>query len=134
MSSSLVNIGATLKALRERSGFTQSNIAKYLKVDQSLISKFETGERALTADMLEKLAVLFGVNLTAFDNAVDHVRPLTFALRASEINEEDLDAISAINRIALNCNFMARRLRMDMLLLAKARRHLLHWQKPTTVS
>lgn len=113
MSSSLVNIGATLKSLRARSGFTQSNIAKYLKVDQSLISKFETGERALTADMLEKLAVLFGVNLTAFDDAVEHVTPLTFALRASEINEEDLDAISAINRIALNCNFLTQLLEGD---------------------
>jgi transcriptional regulator with XRE-family HTH domain len=106
MSSSLVKIGATLKTLRERSGFTQSNIAKYLKVDQSLISKYETGERALTADMLEKLAVLFGVDITAFDDMADSVKPLTFALRASEISEEDLDAISAINRIALNCHFM----------------------------
>jgi ribosome-binding protein aMBF1 (putative translation factor) len=51
---SSVHIGTALKSLRERSGFTQSNIAKHLKVDQSLISKFETGERALTADMLEK--------------------------------------------------------------------------------
>lgn len=113
MSSSLVNIGTTLKSLRERSGFTQSNIAKYLKVDQSLISKFETGERALTADMLEKLAVLFGVNLSAFDDAVDQGKPLIIALRASEINEEDLDAISAINRIALNCNFMTKLLEGD---------------------
>ena len=31
---------------------------------------------------------------------------IVFALRASEINENDLEAISAINRIALNLNFM----------------------------
>jgi transcriptional regulator with XRE-family HTH domain len=108
MRNSPVHIGTALKALRERSGFTQSNVAKYLKVDQSLISKFETGERALTADMLEKLAALFGVDLTAFEGTADHAKPLTFALRASEINEEDMDAISAVNRIALNCNFMTR--------------------------
>ena len=107
MSSSLVNIGDKLKSLRESSGFTQSNIAKYLKVDQSLISKYETGERVLTASMLEKLAVLFGVNMTAFNqDKADQVKPVFFALRASEINEEDLEAISAINRIVLNCNFM----------------------------
>jgi transcriptional regulator with XRE-family HTH domain len=70
MRNSPVHIGSELKALRERSGFTQSNIAKYLKVDQSLISKFETGERTLSADMLEKLAVLFGVDLTAFDGKI----------------------------------------------------------------
>ena len=104
----LVNIGTKLKSLRECSGFTQSNIARYLKVDQSLVSKFETGERSLTADMLEKLAVLYGVDLPAFYDAAVQVKPLTFALRASEINEEDLDVISAINSIALNCNFMTR--------------------------
>ena len=31
---------------------------------------------------------------------------ISFALRASEINEDDLETISAINRIALNSNFM----------------------------
>jgi len=108
MDSPLVNIGSSLKSLRENSGFTQGNIAKYLKVDQSLISKFETGERALTADMLEKLAVLFGVDMTALNGDVTNIKPLVFALRASEINEEDMDAISAVNRIALNCSFMTR--------------------------
>jgi transcriptional regulator with XRE-family HTH domain len=108
MDSPLISIGNRLKSLRESSGFTQGNIAKYLKVDQSLISKFETGERALTADMLEKLAVLFGVDMTAFNSGASNIKPLVFALRASEINEEDLDAISAVNRIALNCSFMTR--------------------------
>ena len=114
MSSTLVNVGAKIKALRENSGFTQSNIAKYLKVDQSLISKVETGERALAIDMLEKLAILFGVNLTVFDDSFDgQIKPLTLALRASEVNEDDLDAISAINRIALNSNFMTQLLEGD---------------------
>jgi transcriptional regulator with XRE-family HTH domain len=113
MSSSLINIGTTLKSLRERSGFTQSNIAKYLKVDQSLISKYETGERALTSDMLEKLAALFGVTPAAFNDPAGQSNSLTLALRASEVNEEDLDAIAAINRIALNCNFMTHLLEDD---------------------
>jgi transcriptional regulator with XRE-family HTH domain len=114
MSSTLINVGAKIKAMRENNGFTQSNIAKYLKVDQSLISKVETGERALAVDMLEKLAILFGVNLTFFDDSfVGQIKPLTFALRASEVNEDDLDAISAINRIALNSNFMTQLLEGD---------------------
>ena len=57
--------------------------------------------------MLEKLAALFGVDLTAFeDSCISLDKNLTFAFRASEINDQDLEVISAINQIALNCNFM----------------------------
>lgn len=98
-------LGHRIKTLREQRGFTQSNLAKYLQVDQSLISMVEKGKRGLTSDMLEKLAALFGVQLSAFEEDVD-MKPLSFALRASEINEEDMETISAINRIALNCDFM----------------------------
>ncbi len=111
MNNVVENIGIKIKALREQGGFTQSNIANYLKIDQSLISMVESGKRALTSDMLDKLAVLFGVQISAFKDAGAAVNPLTFALRASEINEEDLEAISAINRIALNCNFMTQLLK-----------------------
>lgn len=102
------NLGCRIKTLREHGGFTQSNIANYLKVDQSLISMAEKGKRALTSDMLEKLAALFGVQLCAFQETEIDTKPLSFALRASEINEEDLETISCINRIALNCSFMTK--------------------------
>jgi len=45
-------------------------------------------------------------------NARD-IKPLSLALRASEINEADLETISAINRIALNVDFMTRLLKND---------------------
>jgi transcriptional regulator with XRE-family HTH domain len=102
------NIGCKLKTLREHCGFTQSNIAGYLKVDQSLISMAENGKRALTSDMLEKLAALYGVQLSAFQEAGMETTPLSFALRASEITEEDLETIGSINRIALNCSFITK--------------------------
>lgn len=106
MNNTVSKLGGKIKAMRERGGFTQSNIANYLKVDQSLISKFEKGERTITSDMLDKLAALFGVQISAFEDAETIAKPLSFALRASEVSDEDLEAISAINRIALNCNFM----------------------------
>ena len=106
MNNAVENMGVKIKAFREQGGFTQSNIANYLKVDQSLISMVEKGKRTLTSDMLDKLAALFGVQISAFEDAGAAVKPLTFALRAREINEEDLETISAINKIALNCNFM----------------------------
>lgn len=112
MNKSLINIGATIKSLRENSGFTQKNIANFLKVDQSLISKFESGERPISADMLDKLAALFGISMSVFYESAD-IKPLSFALRANEISEEDLETICVINRIALNSNFMTKLLESE---------------------
>ena len=100
------SFGSRIKAMREHCGFSQSNIANYLKVDQSLISMAESGKRAVTSDMLEKLATLFGVSLSTFNDGEIAVKPISCAFRASEINEEDLEVISAINRIALNSTLM----------------------------
>ena len=55
-------IGNNIKILRDNMGFSQSTIARFLNVDQSLISKVEKGERSLSTDMLEKLACLFGIS------------------------------------------------------------------------
>jgi len=108
MENVMLRIGENIKALREQSGFTQSNLAKYLNVDQSLISKIEKNERSMTSDMLDRLATLFGVTAESFYQETIPANQISFALRASEINEDDLETISAINRIALNSNFMTK--------------------------
>ena len=53
-------MGKKFKMLRERSGFTQSQLAEYLNVDQSYISKCEQNERQFSVDILEKTSNLFG--------------------------------------------------------------------------
>lgn len=108
MNSTINRIGENIKTLREQSGFTQSNLAKYLQVDQSLISKIEKNERPITSDMLEKLSALFGVTTESFNGETVPANRILFALRASEINEDDLETVSVINRIAMNLNFMTR--------------------------
>ena len=54
-------LGARLKELRVKNSITQSQLAEYLGVDQSYISKFESGQRQLSVLSLEKLANLFGL-------------------------------------------------------------------------
>lgn len=100
-------IGNNIKTLRDGMGLSQTNIARFLDVDQSLISKVEKGERSLSADMLEKLACLFGVTVDAIECSIIEKSSLSFAFRASDLSAEDLDAMSAINRIALNSEYMA---------------------------
>ena len=88
-------------------GFNQSTIARFLNVDQSLISKVAKGERSLSVDMLEKLSCLFGVSINAIESSAIEASTLSVAFRASDLSLEDLEAISAINRIALNSEYMA---------------------------
>lgn len=97
------NHGIRIKVLRELTGFTQSNIANFLKVDLNFISMVERGDIALTSDMLEKLASLFGVQLSEFYDDELNLNPSMYRLPSCELSEDDLEAISSVNRIALNC-------------------------------
>lgn len=101
-------IGENIRALREGTGFNQISIARYLDVDQSLISKIEKGERNLSADMLEKLACLFGVSVESIEDGKIEASRLSFAFRASDLTVEDMKTISIINRIALNSEYMGK--------------------------
>ena len=99
-------IGENIRALRENAGFTQSNLASFMKVDQSLISKVEKGERSLSTDMLEKLSALFGVTVEQMESQTMVISKLSFAFRGSEFSVDEMEAISAVNKIALNSEFM----------------------------
>ena len=103
-------IGENLRSLRENAGYNQQCIATFLKVDQSLISKIEKGERTISADMLEKLAALFGVDAIAITKKGAVLGSLSCAFRCSELTPDEMEAISAVNRIALNAEFMTKML------------------------
>ena len=105
--SKVERISERMKAFRKSSGLSQANIACFLGVDQSLVSKAENGERSLSVEMLEKLAALYGVSMPDFEEYSLPVTPLKFALRAGELTTADMETVSAINRIALNSEFMA---------------------------
>ena len=99
-------IAKRFSELRNRSGFTQSIIAEYLGVDQSYISKCEKGERQFSVDVLDKAAELFGCTIEYFLNESTEFTQMPIALRAKSVTLEDLNTISAMNKIALNLRFM----------------------------
>lgn len=99
-------IGTKLKILRENAGFTQKSIADFLHVDQSLVSKLENGERNISADMLDRLASLFGVQRKAIVEEAATAAPMPHASRCGSLSASDMEAISAVNKIALNLQFM----------------------------
>ena len=104
-------IGENIKALRDKMGFSQTSIARFLNVEQRLISKVEKGERTLSADMLEKLACLFGISVNDMESNVIEASELSVAFRANDLTNEDMETISVINRIALNSEVMGKLLK-----------------------
>ena len=95
-----------LKQLRKESKITQEQLAKYLDVDQSLITKMENGTRSLNVMLVEKICNLFGCSEAYLMGEDDAYIPLNFAFRANGIQTEDLESIAMINRIAMNIRYM----------------------------
>ena len=101
-------VNEKLKTMREKAGLRQGQIAEYLGVTQTFISKVENGERNLTVDQLESLVNLYGYSLAAFADIEKDTQPLRFAFRAQDVRQDDLNVIAEISRIAINSRFMAR--------------------------
>ncbi len=95
-------IGERLKVLRESIGLTQNHVAEYLGVDQSLISKFESGERAIGSDMLDALSTLFCCPLDSIIAPQKNMTSIGFAFRTNRLDKEDLVALAMVNKIVLN--------------------------------
>ena len=99
-----------LKMMREKAGLRQEQIAEYLGVTQTFISKVETGERNLTVDQLESAVNLYGYSLAAFADMDQDAHPIQFAFRAQDVSQDDLRVIAEIGKIAINSRFMAKTL------------------------
>jgi transcriptional regulator with XRE-family HTH domain len=102
-----VVIGENAKRARESIGFSQASVADFLNVDQSLISKFEKGDRTLQSDILERLANLLGCKVADFEREGGvPEQQLKTAYRASGLAVNDMETIHDIRRIAINLFFM----------------------------
>jgi len=99
-------IGKKVRELREKAGLNQEQIAQFLGMDQSTISKCEKGERQFQVDYLERLGSLFGFTLADLMNKESQINALQIAFRADGIQVEDLAAIADIHKIALNLDQM----------------------------
>jgi len=99
-------VNKRFKELREYSSLTQAQLADFLGVDQSYISKFEKGERKISIDILEKVCDLFSCDLKYFEDESEEYVPMSIAFRSNNLQTEDLEVISAINKVALNIRFI----------------------------
>lgn len=59
-------VESLLKELRVNAGLRQSDIASALGIQQSMVSKYEVGERRLDILEVREICALFGLSLSQF--------------------------------------------------------------------
>lgn len=96
-------IGINIVNLRNSQGLTQEHLASYLGVSREQISHYERGERRISVTKLNKLADLFGIELSELfeENIELQNLNLAFAFR-SENTESDLEHIASFKKVVLN--------------------------------
>ncbi|MGE5604552.1 MAG: helix-turn-helix domain-containing protein [Bacteroidota bacterium] len=95
------DIGMRLKDARSRSGLTQDQVAKYLGVAREMISYYENATREIDLVSLQKLADLYGYTIKHF-LAEPENGEITIAFRADELDENDLEVVAWVQRVAKN--------------------------------
>ena len=94
-------IGENLKKIRELSGFTQDQAAKFIGVERSAYSNYEGGTREVPYHILENISNLFGCEpiLLFEDNIQAENEIMATAFRISDLEDNDLKAIAAFKDI-----------------------------------
>ena len=96
--------------MREANSYTQEQVASYLGINRSAYANYETGEREVPIDVLEKACNLFGCEMELLfgkdEKAVKNM--LVCAFRADNLSENDLKEVSAFKEIVLNYMKMER--------------------------
>ena len=105
------NYGMIIKKLREKNGYTQTQVAAYLKITQSYLNRMESNERPVKISMMKKLVNLYGYSYDDLvnENLVNEnleIKPIALAYRATNIKQEDFEAIAIIKKLALNMRMM----------------------------
>jgi len=67
------NFGANVRHYRKKQGLTQEQLAEKLGITTKHLSTIETGANFVSADLLERLALQFGVSASAFFYSVEEV-------------------------------------------------------------
>lgn len=87
-------IGNNLKKIRAISSFTQEEVAVALGINRSTYSNYESGEREMPINLLEKAADLFGCELHVFfEENFSEDMILATAFRIDGLNDNDLQEI-----------------------------------------
>ena len=89
-------ISKNIKRMREACRFTQEQVSQFLGIGRSAYSNYETGDRELPLEVMEKLADLYGCDLfLLYEEDADIVKNmLTTAFRVDNLSADDMKQIA----------------------------------------
>lgn len=88
--------GGRLKQLRRQNNYTQKQVADFLEIDPSYLSKIENGERKLNDVAFDKLCLLYDCSSDYILGECDDYETPKLAFRSQEA---DLYAIAKMNQV-----------------------------------
>src|SRR5690625_7986537 len=92
-----MNIGKSMKEMRDRKGLSQSNVADDLYVDQTMISKIEKNKRGTSKEIATTSVSLYADARYGFEvareTAKDYITPLATANKAIEWHRLALEEV-----------------------------------------
>ena len=101
-----MNLATNIKAIREKQGLLQKEIASHINVDKSTYSKIEKGIRELTIVELQKLTKLFGLTTDQILNYDENIIPKEITIEdkstleqmklLQELDEDDKNVVFKI--------------------------------------
>mgnify|MGYP003468597180 FL=1 len=105
-------VSKNIKRMREACRFTQEQVSQFLGIGRSAYSNYETGDRELPLEVMEKLADLYGCDLfLLYEEDADIVKNmLTTAFRVDDLSADDMKQIADFKAVVKNY------LKMDLLL------------------
>lgn len=95
-----MSIGEIIQSYRERNGLSQQKVADYIQIKRESLSYYETNERDAPLEVLERLADLYGAELTDFfeTDPLMVQSNIAFAFRAEEIQDSDLAQLESFRK------------------------------------
>lgn len=97
-------IGNNVKSFRERRGIRQEDLANLLGIKREIVSYYETGARDIPIDNLNKIADLFGIDLSTLLEEDVNIREVdvAFAFRTTDFCAEDMKVVAEFGKIVKN--------------------------------
>lgn len=96
------DIGGRLRRVREDLALTQQDVASYLGVTREAISNYETGQRAIGLDALQRISNLYGCSAADFLSEPVQATTPDVAFRTGGLGADDLEAVAWAKRFLRN--------------------------------
>ncbi len=104
-------VGEKIKLIRQKAGISQEQIAQFLGVDLGVMAEYESGQRPIPVNHLERFGSLFGLRLADLVLGEDaggawDLKPQIRITLPAGVDGADMAGIADVGRIALNLDEM----------------------------